>query len=114
MPSAAPASVPARTKAENGNTGKREPVASSSQGAIASGSRAATPEAHTKGVAATTTSASTPAQRVQLRPASHCSSSTKSCVAAITCSASQANSSARSALVEAPSVFHSEKYGRCR
>ena len=101
--------MPASTKAENGKTGKREPVASSSQGAIASGSRAATPEAQTRGVAATIRSARAPAHRVQRRPASHCSSSTKSCVAAITCSASQAKSCARSALVDAPSVFHSEK-----
>ncbi len=80
---------PARTP-RTGRAGKREPVLSSSQGARASGRRAERPEDQTSGVAAITAKASAPAHRVQCRPATHCRTSTKSWVAAITWSASQA------------------------
>ena len=101
--------MPASTNAANGKTGKREPVLSSSQGARASGRRAERPDDQTSGVAAITATARAPAHRVQCRPATHCRTSTKSWVAAITWSASQAKSSARSAGLVAPTVFHSEK-----
>jgi hypothetical protein len=86
----------------------------SSQGAIGSGSRAATPEDQTSGATATIASARNPAHVVQRRPTIACRPRTKSCVAAITCSASHAKKAARSALVDAASVFQSEKYGRWR
>ena len=74
------------------------------------GGRAALqPEDQTRGVAAIITTASAPATRVERRPAAHWSSSTKSCVTAMTCSASAAKSTARSAGVATAIVFHSDR-----
>ena len=55
------------------------------------------------------TSASAPATFTQWWPTSHCRSSTKSCVTAITCSASQLRPAASSERVASFSVFQMDR-----